>query len=83
MTIKTDYSKAFSYARMQNGIPAVRSVMLRNPGKDALTDLRLSIRFDPAFSTGYETVVSELAPKGKLIRDHIKILPSATFLATQ
>ena len=81
MTIKTDYSKAFSYARMQNGIPAVRSVMLRNPGKDALTDLRLSIRFDPAFSTGYETVVSELAPKGKLILDHIKILPSATFLA--
>lgn len=81
MTLKTDYSKVFSYARMQNGIPAVRSVVLRNPGKDTLTDIRLSIRFDPAFSAGYETVISELAPKGKLILDHISILPSATYLA--
>ena len=59
MTLKTDYSKVFSYARMQNGIPAVRSVVLRNPGKDTLTDIRLSIRFDPAFSAGYETVIRE------------------------
>ena len=65
MTLKTDYSKTFSYARMQNGIPAVRSITLRNPGPDPLTDLHLSIRFDPAFSDGYETVVSDLPPKGK------------------
>ena len=81
MTLQTDYSKAFSYARMQNGMPAVRSVVLRNPGKDALTEMQLSIRFDPAFSEGHASHISELAPKGKLILDHIKVLPSATYLA--
>ena len=80
MTIKTDYSKAFSYARMQNGIPAVRSVTLRNTGKEALSDVRLSIDFDPPFSARYEAVLSEV-PKGKTILDSVKVLPSATFLA--
>ena len=81
MTLKTDYAKSFSYARMQNGIPAVRSVILRNPGPEPWTDLRLSIQFDPAFSEGYASHISELAPKGKLILDQIKVLPSATYLA--
>ena len=81
MTLQTDYSKAFSYARMQNGMPAVRSVILRNPGKEALTEMQLSIQFDPAFSEGHASHISELAPKGKLILDHIKVLPSATYLA--
>ena len=81
MTLQTDYSKAFSYARMQNGMPAVRSVVLRNPGKDALTEMQLSIRFDPAFSEGHASHISELAPKGKLVLDHIKVLPSASYLA--
>ena len=81
MTIKIDYSKAFSYARMQNGIPAVRSVILRNQGKDPLNDIRLTIGFDPAFSSGYETTVTELPVRGKAVLDNIKILPSATFLA--
>ncbi len=80
MTINTDYSKAFSYARMQNGIPAVRSVTLRNTGKEVLSDVRLSIDFDPSFSTRYEAVLSEV-PKGKTILDNVKVLPSATFLA--
>ncbi len=81
MTLKTDYSKTFSYARMQNGIPAVRSITLRNPGGPARKDLHLSIRFDPAFSDGYETVVSELPEKGKVLLDGIKVLPSASYLA--
>ena len=80
MTIKTDYSKAFSYARMQNGIPAVRSITLRNTEKEALSNVRLSIDFDPAFSAGYESIISEL-PKGKTVLDNIKIFPSSTFLA--
>lgn len=80
MTIKTDYSKAFSYARMQNGIPAVRSITLRNPGKDSLFDVRLSIDFDPSFSAKYEAVLSEV-PRGKTILDNVKVLPSASFLA--
>ena len=80
MKIKTDYSKAFSYARMQNGIPAVRSITLRNTGKESLSNVRLSISFDPAFSAGYEAVLSEV-PKGKTILDSIKVLPSASFLA--
>ena len=81
MTLQTDYSKTFSYARMQNGMPAVRSVILRNPGKEALTEMQLSIQVDPAFSEGQASHISELAPKGKLILDHIKVLPSATYLA--
>ena len=80
MTIKTDYSKAFSFARMQNGIPAVRSVTLRNTEKETLSDVRLSISFDPAFSSGYESIITEI-PKGKTVLDNIRILPSAVFLA--
>ena len=81
MTIKTDYSRTFSFARMQNGIPAVRSVVLRNPGKETLKDVRLSIRFDPPFSEGYESVISELPVRGRVILDNIRIPLSAGFLA--
>lgn len=81
MTLKTDYSKSFSYARMQNGIPAVRSVTLRNPGNLPLKELRLIFRFDPAFSDTYESVVSELPARGRTLLDSIRILPSAGFLA--
>ena len=80
MTIKTDYSKAFSYARMQNGIPAVRCVTLRNTGNETLSDVRLAISFDPAFSASYESVISEV-PKGRTVFDNIKVLPSASYLA--
>ena len=80
MTIDTDYSKAFSYARMQNGIPAVRSITLRNTGRESLSDVQLTIDFDPAFSARYEAVLSEV-PKGKTILDNVKVLPSASFLA--
>ena len=81
MTIKTDYSKTFSYARMQNGIPAVRSITLNNTGKETLSDVRLSISFDPAFAARYESFLSEL-PRGKTILDNVKVLPSASFLAS-
>lgn len=81
MTIKTDYSRNFSYARMQNGIPAVRSVLVKNPSQDTLRNLKLAVSFDPAFSQGFETVINEIAPKGKFLLDHVKVLPSASFLA--
>ena len=80
MTIKTDYSKAFSYARMQNGIPAIRSITIHNKGKEPLPNVRLSIGFDPAFAAKYEAVLSEV-PKGKTILDNVRLLPSASFLA--
>ena len=80
MTIQTDYARSFSYVRMQNGIPAVRSVILKNKEKDALTDILLSIRFDPPFSSGHESHICEV-PRGKTVLDNIRILQSATFLA--
>ena len=81
MEIKIDYTKAFNYARMQNGVPLVRSVVLRNNSTEPLRDIRLSVDFDPAFSDGFETAVTELPPKKRLILDNINILPSASFLA--
>ena len=81
MTIKTDYSKAFSYARMQNGVKAVRSVVIKNNGAQPISKVRLNISFDPPFSTGFETVISGLDSKQKVILDDISILPSPTFLA--
>ena len=81
MFIKTDYSKVFSYARMQNGIPAVRSIVLKNDGQETLRDVRLTVRFDPGFTADYESVISELAPREKAVIDHVRILPSASFLA--
>ena len=81
MTIKTDYSKTFSYARMQNGVRAVRSIIIKNPEHEALKDVRLTIKFDPSLSEGYTTVISEIPSKGKVILDDINILPSASFLA--
>ncbi|MBP5303084.1 MAG: DUF4011 domain-containing protein [Bacteroidales bacterium] len=80
MTIRTDYSKTFSYARMQNGIPAVRSVIIKNTEKEVFHDVRLTLSFDPAFATDYESVISELS-KGKITLDNIKVMPSATYLA--
>lgn len=81
MTLKTDYSKSFSYVRMQNCIPAIRSITLKNTDKEALKNLRLSIKFDPAFSEIHESVISELPAKGRVILDNIRLLPSADFLA--
>ena len=81
MTIKADYSKTFGHAWMQNGARAVRSIVIRNNGKEALKDVRLSVSFDPAFSAGYESGISEIAPGKKVILDDIEILPSPSFLA--
>ena len=81
MILKTDYSKSFSYVRMQNCIPAIRSITLKNTDKEALKNLRLSIKFDPAFSEIHESVISELPAKGRVILDNIRLLPSAAFLA--
>ena len=80
MTIQADYSRTFSYARMQNGMPAVRTVLLKNKDGETLTDVTLTIRFDPPFSSGFETHFSEL-PKGKTVLDPVRILPSASYLA--
>ena len=74
MTVKTDYSRNFSYARMQNGMPAVRSVLIRNTEKETLTDVRMSIRFDPPFSSGYDSVLSAV-PKGKFLTASEFFLP--------
>ena len=81
MEIKIDYTKTFNYARMQNGVPVVRSVVLKNNGGEPLRDFRLTIDFDPAFSDGFEMVVTELLPRKRIILDNINILPSASFLA--
>ena len=81
MTLKTDYSKSFSYARMQNGIPAVRSITLKNTDQEPLKDIRLSIKFDPGFSETYESVITELPGRGRTVLDNIRLLPSASFLA--
>lgn len=62
MTLQTDYSKAFSYARMQNGMPAVRSVILRNPGKEALTEMQLSIRFEMTLTRRRISPVNPIQP---------------------
>lgn len=72
MIIKTDYSKSFSYARMQNGIPAVRSIVLKNNGKEPLKEIRLGISFDPVFSEGYESIITELPTKDKAVLDNIR-----------
>ena len=81
MTLKIDYAQSFSYARMQNNIPAIRSITLKNSEKEPLKDLRLSIKFDPAFSETHESVISELPARGRVVLDNIKLFPSAGFLA--
>ena len=81
MTIKTDYSKTFSYARMQNGVQAVRSITFKNPEDQTITDAHLTVKFDPALSEGYSTVLSEIPAKGKMILDNVGVFPSASFLA--
>ena len=83
MIIKTDYSKTISYARSQNEIPVVRSIALNNNNidKTGLTNIRLSVSFDPAVADVHEEIISELKPKGKITLDRINILPSASYLA--
>jgi len=81
MIIKTDYSVAFNYARMQNGILAVRSVAIKNTEKEDIRNVHLTIRFDPDVSDGYESTISQIGPRRKVILDDIDIQFSPSFLA--
>ena len=81
ITIQPDYAKVFSYARMQSGMTAVRSILIKNPSDTTLKDLRLTVSFDPPLAEPFETVVSEIRPRGKYLLDQVPLLPSATFLA--
>lgn len=81
ITIQPDYAKVFSYARMQSKMPAVRSVLIKNLSNTALKDLRLSISFDPPLAEPFETVVSEIRPRGRFLLDQVPLLPSASYLA--
>ena len=81
ITIQPDYAQKFSYARMQSGMPAVRSILLKNPSTSALKEVKLTVSFDPPLAEPFETVVSEIRSRGKFLLDQVPLLPSATFLA--
>jgi len=81
MKIRTDYSETFSYARMQNGIPAVRSITLSNDSPEELSDISVDISFDPPFAAPHSLHVSAVEGKKKYVLDNFKIIPSSSFLS--
>ncbi len=80
LQLKTDYNKTLSYARTQNGIPCVRSIVVRNTTTLIFNDVHVRISFDPAFAGDYENVIAELGPGGRAVLDNIPVRPSASFL---
>lgn len=79
--ISADYSTNFSYARLQCGMPAVRSISLKNTSQEAVGDLLVTVNFDPEIAPERKIAVGGINGKGKVVLDDLRVMPSPSYLA--
>lgn len=81
IAIKVDYSREINFAMQQNHIPVVRRVYVSNVTGTPVSDVKVHIRFDPAFAEECVLHVSGVAPGCEEVVDNVPIHFSATYLS--
>lgn len=80
ITITANMSAKLNYAFVQNYIPVLRSVRLKNNTGETISDITLKINFEPAFAKPYEQHISALEPERTAEISPVDITVSGEFL---
>lgn len=80
ISITADLSEKLNFAFVQNYIPVVRSVLLKNTTNQPLNDLVLKIGFDPEFAKPFEQRISTLEPDLTVEISPVELTVSAQYL---
>ena len=79
LTIQADVMSAVNFAMMQNYVPLIRSVTLKNAADTPLEDLKMRITFDPAFAGEYSCRIDSIEAQGSLEISPVKIQLSTEY----
>ena len=79
--IKLNYSPIVTFAMQQNHAPVIRDIIITNNGDVALTDLDVTLSYDPDFAAEYKYSINSINPKSADRNSVIPIAMSTDFLA--
>lgn len=78
LTLGCDMIPKINFAMQQNYIPFIRNLTVSNEGDEDISDVRLTIAFDPAFAKTFTYDIS-CVPSGK----SVEISPLRIILSTE
>ena len=78
--IKVEGMSAVNFSMQQNYVPLLRSIRLDNTGEETQHEMKLRIRFDPAFAQEYVTQIDALEPGSSVELRPVKLLLSTEYL---
>lgn len=80
ITIKAEGMRAVNFSMQQNYVPLLRSIRLTNVSDETQYDLKLRVRFDPAFAQEYTVLLDAMEPGSSVEVSPVKILLSTEYL---
>ena len=80
ITIKAEDMRAVNFSMQQNYVPLLRSIRLTNISEETQYDLKLRVRFDPAFAQEYTALLDAMEPGSSVEVSPVRILLSTEYL---
>ena len=80
ITIKAEGMRAVNFSMQQNYVPLLRSIRLTNISEETQYDLKLRVRFDPAFAQEYTALLDAMEPGSSVEVSPVRILLSTEYL---
>ena len=78
--IKAESMRAVNFSMQQNYVPMLRSIRLTNVSDETQYDLKLRVRFDPAFAQEYTVLLDAMEPGSSVEVSPVRILLSTEYL---
>ena len=81
LKIDLSYLPVINFAMQQNHVPVIREISLKNTGDELITDITLTVDFDPQFAAEYTTKIDRIIPGGEERISVVPIVISTDFLS--
>lgn len=69
-----------NYSMQQNYVPLFRNIIITNATDEEIKDVTLTVAFEPAFATAYETSIEKLPPHQAIEISPVRIVISPEFM---
>ncbi len=80
ITITANLTQKLNFAFVQNYVPVIRNVLLRNNTKETISDVTLRISFEPEFAKPFEQRIAALDPERTAEISPVELTVSAEYL---
>ena len=80
ISITANLTQKLNFAFVQNYVPVIRNVLLKNITQQTLSELTLKIRFDPEFAKPFEQRIAALEPDRTVEVSPVELTVSAQYL---